>query len=248
MSIKLVGKTKLKIKRFDPFSSFADPFNMVLIGHKHTGKSTLIKDFMFHLFKLKYPRVVVFSGTEESNHFFSSFVPPEYVYYGADIDIITNIISNQRDIVKSVSEAEEKLGSSCNVDVRLLIVLDDVMFNKTLLNHEVFRYIFFNGRHNKISIILSTQYLMWIPSEYRANIDHLVVLRENIPKNRIKLYESFMGCFESKQVFFSALDQLTNNFECMVLDTTQTELTPETMIKWYKAALTLPPFKFLKFK
>lgn len=248
MTTRLVGKAKLKIQKFDPVASFKEPFNMVVLGHKHTGKSTFMKDIIYHLHKCQIPRIVVFSGTEDNNHFYSTCIPREYIYSGISMDVLQEIINSQREIVKTVRGIETKLGRGSGIDTRLVVVLDDCMYNKNLLNNETFRYIFMNGRHSEISIILSSQYLMWIPSEYRSNIDLLVCMRENIPKNRMKLYESFFGCFPDRQTFYTVLDQLTQNYECLILDTTGTELNPEAMIRWYKASHQLPRFVFTIFK
>ena len=44
----------------------------VFIGKRNTGKSTLVKDIMYH--KKHLPAGIVLSGTEEGNHFYSDFI------------------------------------------------------------------------------------------------------------------------------------------------------------------------------
>jgi hypothetical protein len=242
MATRRVGK--LVIKKFDPLESLKKPFTMVLLGRRFTGKSTTMKDILYNLNMLNYPRIVVFSGTEESNHFFSSCVPTCYIHHQLNLETLASIIATQRQIVSAVRDVEAKLGRSCNIDTRLVLVFDDCVYQKNVLQNEHFRYIFFQGRHVHISIILSQQYLMYLPVEARGNVDFLICMRENIPKNRVKLYESFFGCFEDKATFFAALDQLTQNYECLILDNTGTTLNPEHMCRWYRATHPLPTFKF----
>lgn len=242
MNTKSVGK--YRIQKFDPDCAFGKPFNMVLLGKKATGKSTLMKDVLYHLHKQGFPRVVVFSGTEDSNHFFSNHVNKSYVHNDLDVDTLAGIVSTQKQVVAAVRDVEEKLQRPCGVDTRLVIVFDDVVYHKNILNNNVFRYIFFQGRHQNLSIILASQYLMYVPIEARANIDYLVCTKETIPKNRVKLYESFFGCFPDKHTFSNVLDQLTRNYEVCILDNTGTDLNPEKCVYWYKATLYLPPFMF----
>ena len=242
MAQKSVGK--YRIQRFDPDVAFKEPFNMVLLGRKHTGKSCLMRDLLYHLNVQGYPRVVVFSGTEEGNHFFSRHVPNAYVYNQLDVDAISRIVETQKQVVAAVREVEEKTGKPCGIDARVLLVLDDVVYQKGALSNDVFRNIFFQGRHNKISLIIASQYLMYVPIEHRGNIDFLVCMKENIPRNKVKLYESFFGCFENKQVFSYVLDQLTRDYEVCILDNTCTDNDPNNCVRWYKADINLPTFKF----
>ena len=239
---KPVGK--YSFRRFDPSSAFNKPFNMVLLGRKHTGKSCLMRDILYHLHRQGYPRIVIFSGTEEGNHFFSSHVPSAYVHNHLDIGVIQTIVDTQRQVIASVKEAEEKLGRPTGIDTRVVILLDDVVYQRGVLSNDTFRNIFFQGRHNNISLILAAQYLMYVPVEQRGNIDYLVVLREHIPKNKARLYESFFGCFPDSKTFYYVLDSLTQNYEVCVLDNTGSDTLPEHCVRFYKAQLNLPPFRF----
>ena len=62
----------LQLKKFKP-ESIADDKVIVFIGKRNTGKSTLVKDIMYH--KKHLPAGIVLSGTEEGNHFYSEFIP-----------------------------------------------------------------------------------------------------------------------------------------------------------------------------
>lgn len=239
-----MDRSSLHLKRFDPSKQLASSFNMVIIGHKATGKSTLMRDLIYRLHCKGYPRIVVFSGTEEGNDFFSRCVPKAYIHNGMDLEKFKNIIDIQRKIVSSCREAEAQLGRSTNIDTRLVIILDDLMYKKAMTRSEIFGELFMNGRHWNISIILSTQYLMLLDIACRANVDYLLVLREMIPKNRQKLYDNFFGIFPKKQDFYNVLDACTKNYEALVLDNTNPNIQIEKCIFWYRAQYDLPPFTF----
>jgi hypothetical protein len=237
-------RSTLHLKRFDPSHQLNECFNMVLLGHKHTGKSSLIRDILYRLHENRYPRVVVFSGTEEGNEFFGSCIPKAYIHHGLDVEKLKHIVDVQRKIVASCREAETELGRPPDVDTRLVIVLDDLMYKRYITRSELFGELFMNGRHWKISIILSCQYVMLLDTACRSNTDYLFVLREMIPKNRQKIYDNFFGMFPRKQDFYHVLDSCTTDYECLVLDNTQPNMAIEKCIYWYKAQVDLPEFVF----
>ena len=239
-----MDKSSLHLSHFNPSKQLSDCFNMVVLGHKHTGKSTLMRDILYRLHSAGYPRVVVFSGTEEGNDFFQRSVPKAYIHHGMDLEKLKNIVDTQRKIIASCKEAEQKLGRPPDVDTRLVIVLDDLMYKRHMTRTELFGELFMNGRHWKITIILSCQYVMLLDTACRANVDYLFVLREMIPKNRQKIYDNFFGMFARKQDFYRVLDSCTTNYECLVLDNTQPNMAIEKSIYWYKATIDLPSFLF----
>jgi hypothetical protein len=237
--------SSLTLKRFNPLEAFREKcFNMVIIGHKHTGKSTLVRDIAYRVHQLGFPRCVVFSGTEAGNSFYTSFIPSAYVHTGLDMSKLTSIVDAQRQVVANVRDAEKKAGGSVGVDTRLVIILDDIMYKRNATKSELFGELFMNGRHWQITLILTCQYVMLLDIACRSNIDYLMCLREAIPKNRIKLYENFFGCFPRRQDFFTVLDRCTQNYEGLVLDNTHPVLEIEKCVLWYKAEVSLPAFMF----
>lgn len=238
-----MDRSSLHLKKFDP-NQMSDCFNMVVIGHKGCGKSTLMRDLLYRLHMKGYPRVVVFSGTEEGNSFYSRCVPKAYIHHGLDLEKFKSIIDVQRKIVASCRDAESRLGRPTNIDTRLILVLDDLMYKKTMTRSEIFSELFLNGRHWSISLILSTQYLMSLDIACRSNVDYLFVLREMIPRNRQKLYDNFFGIFPRKQDFYHVLDACTRNYEALVLDNTNPNIQVEKSVFWYRSTLDLPPFMF----
>lgn len=231
----------IHLRRFRPDKVLTGSFNMVVLGHKHTGKSTLMKDILYHLHQNKIPRVVVFSGTEEGNDFYQRFVPASYIHAGLDLDRLKTVVDAQRKIVKSCRSME---GRCEPIDTRLVIVLDDIMYKKHATKTEIFGELFMNGRHWNVSILLSCQYIMLLDVACRSNVDYLVCLREQVPRNRQKLYENFFGMFSRRQDFYHVLDECTKNYEALILDNTSPNLTVESCVLWYKASLELPSFRF----
>ena len=86
----------LQLKKFKP-ESITDDKVCVFIGKRNTGKSTLVKDIMYH--KKHLPAGIVLSGTEEGNHFYSEFIPDLFIYGDYDKDAIERVMGRQRKLV-----------------------------------------------------------------------------------------------------------------------------------------------------
>lgn len=238
------GTNTLSLKRFNPAESLRKPFTMLVIGKRNSGKSSLIRDFLYHLHQLNYPRVVVFSGTEESNQFFSSIIPQAYIHCGLNQEILQGLVDAQRKVMNSVREAEAKLHKPLDIDTRLVIVLDDVSYSRTACRTELMNMLFLNSRHFNISIMLSLQYLISLSPEGRANADFVLVLKDSVPRSRIRTWECFGAMFPNRKDFFTVLDQTTQNYEALVINNVVASLQPEDCLCWYKADVHLPDFRF----
>ena len=51
---------------------------VIFIGRRRTGKSTLVRDLLFH--HQEMPLGTVISGTEESNSFYGKMIPPLFIH------------------------------------------------------------------------------------------------------------------------------------------------------------------------
>jgi len=213
----------LQLRKFKP-ESIADDKVIVFIGKRNTGKSTLVKDIMYH--KKHLPAGIVLSGTEEGNHFYSEFIPDLVVYGDYDRDAIERVMARQR-----------KLVGSGKTNCGAFMLLDDCMYDSKFLKDTCIRQCFMNGRHWKIFFMLTMQYVMDLPPALRANVDYVFILRENIIQNREKLYKSFFGIFPSFDMFCKVMDACTENYECLVLDNTVKSNKIQDCVFWYKATI-----------
>jgi len=126
----------LQLRKFKP-ETISDDRVCVFIGKRNTGKSTLVKDIMFH--KRHLPAGIVLSGTEEGNHFYSDFIPDLFIYGDYDRDAIERVMARQR---KLVGSGKTQCGA--------FMLLDDCMYDSKFLKDTCIRQCFMNGRHWKI--------------------------------------------------------------------------------------------------
>jgi len=91
-----------------------------------------------------------------------------------------------------------------------------------------------NGRHFKISVFLMLQYALDTPPAIRANIDFVVLLKDNL--HREKLYKSFFhGLVPSFALFNTLMDSCTSDFKALILDNSCNSTTLCDLIFWYRA-------------
>ena len=117
--------------------------------------------------------------------------------------------------------------------------MDDCMSSKgSWVKEEQILELFFNGRHHKISFILTMQYAIGIPPEMRSNFDYIFLLAEDFISNRKRLYEHYAGMFPSFDVFQQVFTQVTADYGCMVINNRvhSTDITEKVF--WYKAKET----------
>lgn len=74
-----------------------------------------------------------------------------------------------------------------------------------------------------------------MPPDLRANIDYVLVLRDNIRTNRERIYTYFAGVFPTFAAFDQTMQSCTENHECMVLDQTSLSYNISDCVYFYKA-------------
>lgn len=224
--------TELDIRRFDP--STIKPHRIVVaIGKRGTGKSVLLRDIL-HSQRHRLEYGLAMTPTHESAASFEAFMPPSSVYREYRGDVVTTMLEMQRN--KSHEKGMDALRS-------MFLVLDDCMYDKTVMKSKTIRDLFMNGRHYKCFFIAAVQWLMDLGPDLRTQVDYVVALRENIVSNRERLYKYFFGIFPNYEDFSRVFDACTANFECLVIDNTVNSNNVEDCIFWYKANHEIPPFR-----
>ena len=207
---------------------------VIFIGRRRTGKSTLMRDLLYH--HQSIPLGAVISGTEESNGFFKKIVPPIFVHGEYSPVIVSNFVKRQRMIMSKIQK-EQTAGIQSRIDPRAFIILDDCMYDDSWTNDKNIRYLFMNGRHCKVFFLTAMQYPLGIPPILRTNVDYVFIMREPSPSNRRRIFDNFGSAFPSFEFFCQIMDQCTQNYECLVVDNNTQSSKLEDTIFWYKAEI-----------
>lgn len=212
---------ELSLKKFN-MKRLRDNRCCMVIGKTGSGKSILIKTLAYYKRYMK--SAIVVSGTETSNKFFSSFIPDAWIYNEVTTELLDHILKKQKEKVENEVENPE-----------VLLILDDCIFDNKFMKTTQMRELLMQGRHWKIFLVVSSQYVMDIPVAIRANVGYVFIFRENIIKNRRRLHENFVGVVEKFKDFNTIMDECTKDYHCLVSDNTSLSNDIEDCIFWYKA-------------
>jgi hypothetical protein len=221
----------VRVKKFNP-SSIRESRVIFIIGKRNTGKSILMKDLLYHMPRPDY--VVAMAPTEDTLRMYREFLPEGCIFDHFSQEKLDRIVSLQRELVARGTKRT------------VLIILDDCLYQKGVLKSTAMRSIFYNGRHDNISLICAAQYMMDVDVSLRTNIDYIFTMRENILLNRQKLYKYFFGQFSKFDEFDKVMTACTQDYKTLVLDGTVASTEATDCVLWYKAAVEVPPFRLCK--
>lgn len=204
---------------------------IVVVGKPGTGKSTLIKGLLYAK-KDIFPCGVAFSGSEDANHGFSSFMPSTFVYNSYNETKITEFVKRQK-------LAKQHLQNPWSV-----LILDDCTDDPRVFNKPLQNALFKKGRHWNMMYILSLQYAMDVKPQIRTNIDGVFILRESIESNREKLYKNFASIIPSYNLFTQLMDQLTEDFHAIYIHNATKSNNWKDCVFYWKAPLPPKDWKF----
>ena len=206
---------------------------VAMIGKRNTGKSYLVKDFLYY--KRDIPIGTVISASEGSNRFYGDMMPSLFIHEEYSPEIIANLVKRQELVTKKMKQQQAMYGKS-NIDPHAFLILDDMMFDaNTWLKDLNIKKIFMNGRHCNLTFLVTMQFSLGLGPVFRGQIDYVFLCRENYISNRKRLYDHYAGMFPTFEIFCQVMNQCTENYECLVINNSIKSNKIEDMISWYKA-------------
>lgn len=224
---------KLTLKKFD-ITTVRDDSVCVFIAARNSGKTVLVKDLLYY--KRDFPLGTVISPTEDSNRAFAAIIPSPLIHDGYTPEIIDKVLKRQRIVIKQAEKEVCSYGKT-SIDPRAFLVMDDCMFDNDWKKDKNMRYIFSNGRHRKLLLLMTLQYVIGIPPDLRANIDYVFIMREKNYQNRKKLYDLYCGVFPTYDMFCKVMDVVTEGYGCLVIDNTSRSNKLTDNVFWYEAEM-----------
>lgn len=221
---------EIKIKKWDMKNTLKPTHTVLVVGKRGTGKSVILVNLLYAL-REKLDAVMVFSPTETAQGNLTGIVPPSMIHEEYSAPVLDAVLEMQR--------THWRRGRGSHV----CAVLDDCAWDKKIFRSKPLRGVFLNGRHNKMSCILSVQYATDFPPDLRTNCDYVIACRENITSNRKRLFDHFFGHFENLAAFNRCFKACTADYETLVLDNTSTSNNITDNVFWWRADCDLPPFR-----
>lgn len=231
---------KFDIKKFDMRWVGADGDGKIIIflGKRKTGKSVLVIDYLWH--NQDFPLGTVISPTDELNQTYSPHIPSIFIHSQFNDQLLQDFLIRQRKFVAKIKNDPNYAG----VDGRAFLILDDCLYNaKSWTNNEDIAWIFMNGRHAKITLLLTAQYVMGITPILRTNVDYIFICKEPKINNRQKLFDNYAGMFPDFKFFNKVMAVCTRDYGCLVIDNGSTSDKIEDQCFWYRAQIHPEPFR-----
>lgn len=222
---------QLHLRKFDP-SGVSDDKVIILLGKRNTGKSFLLRDILYY--HRDVPIGTVISPTEEANKFYSNMVPGLFIHNEYTSELLNNVVKRQKMVTKKINKDIMMYGKS-SLDPRAFLILDDCLYDGCWKKDKNIRYLFLNGRHVKLLLFITMQYVLGVPPDLRTNVDYIFILRENNFGNRKRIYDNYASVFPTFEMFSDCLSQLTDGYGCMVIDNTSRSNKLEDNVFWYQA-------------
>lgn len=198
---------------------------------RNTGKSTIIKGLLYakkHIF----PVGIAMSGTEDTNHNFSAFMPDSFIYNDYDEKKIQDFIKRQ------------KIASEHLPNPWAVLILDDCTDDPRIFNKPLQNSLYKKGRNWKMLYILSLQFAMDIKPNIRTNIDGTFILREPLESNREKIYRNYASIIPSYELFSDIMDQLTEDYHALYIHNATTSNIWQECVFYWKAPIPPKDWKF----
>jgi hypothetical protein len=179
--------------------------------------------------------------------FYGNFFPDAFIYYEYKPEIMKKLFIRQTQMIEK--EKEKKLKGK-KVDPRAFLVMDDCMSDKKAwVKDKLIGDLLFNGRHFRLIYILTMQYALGLTPDQRNQFDYIFLFKDSFISNQKRIYDHYAGMFPTFESFRQVFAQLTENFGCMVIETTDRknkktenetkgEKGPENPIEkifWFKA-------------
>jgi Poxvirus A32 protein len=221
---------KFKILEFKLENMISDPA-IVMIARRGSGKSWVARDIVFRYRHI--PGGVVIAPTDKLNSFYKYFFPDLYIHYDIKETIFKKILSRQFEMME---KSKEKAKQGLKLDPSSILIMDDCLSQaKTWAKDQSIKEILMNGRHYKLTYILTMQTPLGITPDLRLNFDYVFLLKEDSSINRKKLYDNYASMFDTLAIFDKIFDSCTKDHKCMVIDNRKPTDNIQDKVYWFKA-------------
>ncbi|AKI80170.1 VV A32 virion packaging ATPase [Acanthamoeba polyphaga mimivirus] len=221
---------KFELMEFDLNKMVIDP-SIVMIAKRGSGKSWIVRDVMYHYRHL--PCGVVIAPTDRMNSFYKYFFPDLFIHYEITEAILKNILLRQQMII---DKQKQKKKQGLKIDPSGILIMDDCLSQKKNWSKiQEITEILMNGRHYRLTYILTMQTPLGLTPDLRLNFDYIFLLKDDTQVNKKKLYNNYAGMFPSQLAFEKVLAKCTESHKCMVIDNRKPADKIQDKVFWFKA-------------
>lgn len=221
---------KFQILEFNLDKMVIDP-SIVMIAKRGSGKSFITRDLIHHYKNI--PGGLVIAPTDRMNSFYKFFFPDLYIHYDIKETLLKKILMRQSMIIE---KTKDKKKQGLKIDPSGILIMDDCLAKKkSWAKDESIMEILMNGRHYKLTYILTMQTPLGITPDLRLNFDYVFLLKEDSSINKKKLWENYASMFPSLSAFEKVFSKCTEDYRAMVIDNRKPSDNIQEKVFWFKA-------------
>jgi hypothetical protein len=226
---KLTGPS-YRIKRFKPEES-KENCAWLIIGGTDTGKSILLNHLLWATHE-RYDVPIAVTSTMDNVKIFKQSMPSRLVFNeGYNPTQVESIVEMGKELTDEGTRR------------RLLLVMDDICLSSQEQKAKPFVALHTIARHYDTTSMEISQYALNTPTIIRGNKRIVIAMRELNIENRKKLYNSYFGVFPTFAAFDKVFTNATKDYGALVIDKTTGDNSVEGCIRFFRASLSLPPYK-----
>lgn len=230
--------TTTRFRRYDP-STLRDYSSVLFVGGKRTGKSTVMREFLYYIKDRVYDGHV-WSGTVDEDHPWQWYFPKHAVHYCME-EFDSATLSTVKQTQEKRKALATKYGATCPPSV---LVFEDLEFLKpSIWIDQGTRALVFNSRWLKAFFFIAYQYIMEVKMEMRGSFDVVVFAMDASRAVRERIWTQFAGVFPTLELFEAAFVELTKDYRVMVIDMRVRSYKIEDSVFWYRADPNLKRFR-----
>lgn len=220
-----------KITEFKLSDMVMDP-SIVMVAKRGSGKSWITRDIV-HNYKT-IPGGVVLSPTDKMNPFYKKFFPDLYIHHDINESIFKRILNRQ---ALMIDKAKAKKKKGIIIDPSGILVMDDCLAAKAKWAKDPsITEILMNGRHYKLTYVLTMQTPLGVAPDLRLNFDYVFLLKDDSYVNKKKLYDNYASMFPSLAAFELVFRKCTEDYKSMVINNRFPSDNIQEKVFWFKAA------------
>jgi hypothetical protein len=178
-----------------------------LIGKRNSGKSQMLRYLVLQQRPL-FKKIFVICPTETVNHFYKDLVAKENIFDSYNEDWIDKLIKKMTELNSGKSDDDAS---------HVLLILDDCCSDTNFHQSKTFKKLCTRGRHIKISVIITCQYIYQVPPVARNNSDFILCSQMNTQGLDLLTSEFLMGNI-SKKDFIEMYYRNTENFGFLIIN------------------------------
>lgn len=193
----------------------------LIVGKSNTGKTTFLKALLSNIGR-QFDLIVGFSKTKFNGSI--NYCPPMYQFDEFNEKVIAKLLNWMEYLVQ--------------YNVKIGIVLDDMIGDVRTHNNTTFDKLATRCRHYNITLFIVSQYLLKISPTLRSNANYLICTRMSRDDEIMTLWKEFgsdMNKTEFKKQFLNA----TKNYGVFVIDNSGSEVQFKPM----KCGSSIKPFR-----